>query len=371
MYDALLSPITIGNVSLKNRLSFAPTTLGYTFDKQIAKYRAVAQSGVALITIGDISVLPSFHQQTYSLTDESNIPALRALTDAVHQDGAKVSAQLFCPDYDPEWIGQLFAQMKNNQMHPDDLRRRMNEGIGEFITTMPLDKIKDLQKAFAVTAKLAQEAGFDLIQLHGDHLLGSFSSDLFNHRGDQYSGSAQNRLRFALETLAAIKGACTLPIEYKLAVRQENPHYGNAGVLLDDLPLAVPLLEQAGVDSFHVTIANHSNLEDTIPKVSHPYFQREGCFLYLADAVKAHTTKPVCGVGKLSSPDFINNQIRQGRIDMAAMSRQLIADDQWLKKITTGQHSQINKCVCCNKRCVDNLRSHRKFGCIHEGRNFY
>lgn len=370
MYDTLLSPIQIGEIALKNRLAFAPTTLGYSPAEQIEKYRAVAQAGTALIIIGDISVLPSFHQQGHSLTNEAEASKLKIFTDVIHQAGGKVAAQLFCPDYDAVEVAKWFADVKTDRLSATEMRQKMNDGIGQYVTNMSLEKITAIQNAFVSAALLAQKAGFDLLQLHGDHLLGSFSSSLFNQRTDCYGGSPQNNLRFALEVITKIKDVCPLAIEYKLAIRQENPHYGNAGILLEDVPLLVPLLEEAGIDSFHVTIANHGNLEDTIPTVSHAYFQREGCFLYLADAVKAHTRKPVCGVGKLSSPDFINNQLSNGRIDMAAMSRQLIADDQWLAKVTNRKHSEINRCVCCNKRCVDALRNHRKFGCIHEGRQF-
>ena len=98
-------------------------------------------------------------------------------------------------------------------------------------------------------------------------MCGSFSSVIFNHRTDEYGGNASgNRARSATEAVQAIrKRLPDLPIDYKLAVRQENPHYGNAGVLKLSLESLIPLLEEAGVTSFHVTLANHSSLEDTIP----------------------------------------------------------------------------------------------------------
>ena len=96
-----------------------------------------------------------------------------------------------------------------------------------------------------------------------------------------------------------------LPIDYKLAVRQEDPHYGNAGVLESELGIFVPLLVEAGVTSFHVTLANHSSLEDTIPPANHPYFKGEGCFLKFCDEVRQYTDKPITGVGGLTNPDFV------------------------------------------------------------------
>ena len=102
-------------------------------------------------------------------------------------------------------------------------------------------------------------------------MLRQFSSAIFNHRTDEYGGSAENRARFAAEAVSAVHAAVPgMPIDYKLAVRQENPHFGNAGVVEEELPVFVPLLEQAGVTSFHVTLANHSALENTIPPADHP-----------------------------------------------------------------------------------------------------
>lgn len=114
-----------------------------------------------------------------------------------------------------------------------------------------------------------------MVQVHGDRMCGSFSSAIFNHRTDEYGGSAERRARFAVEAVKAVHAAVPgMAIDYKLAVRQENPHYGNAGVVEEELAVFVPLLVQAGVTSFHVTLANHSALENTIPSASHPSSRR-------------------------------------------------------------------------------------------------
>ena len=89
--------------------------------------------------------------------------------------------------------------------------------------------------------------------------------------------------------------------------------------------MVVPALERAGVTSFHVALANHSSLEDTIPPASHPYFGGEGCFLPYCDLVRQYTRLPICGVGGLTRPDFVEEQLAQGRIDCAAMSRQPVS----------------------------------------------
>ena len=92
----------------------------------------------------------------------------------------------------------------------------------------------------------------------------------------------------------------------------------------------------------------------------------QGCFLPLCDAVRAVTDLPVCAVGGLSDPDFIEEQLRAGRMDCAAMSRQLIADPAWPNKVMAGQTGGIHRCVRCNKDCLGGLMAHRGVRCIYE-----
>ena len=214
---------------------------------------------------------------------------------------------------------------------------------------------------------LAKQAGFDMVQVHGDRMCGSFSSAIFNHRTDEYGGSAENRARFAAEAVSAVHAAVPgMPIDYKLAVRQENPHFGNAGVVEEELPVFVPLLEQAGVTSFHVTLANHSALENTIPPADHPYFNQPGCFLKFCDEVRQYTDLPICGVGGLNDPDLVEQQLASGRIQCAAMSRQLLADPDWVNKLKNGQAEQIHRCLRCNKKCLGGLMAHQGTRCVYD-----
>lgn len=362
MYSNLLKSIKIGNLELKNRVSFAPTSMGLNLEEKINKFCKIAKSGVALITIGDVSVRPSFHKMALSLSDEDGIREYKKIVDAIHDSGAKVSAQIFCSDYNMNLIRNT---MKLGITSHDEIKKIMHDGVKNYVTNMPKEEIKNIIELFRVTALNAKKAGFDMIQIHGDRLVGSFSSSIYNNRTDEYGGSCDNRSRFASEIISSISNDIKdIPIDYKLAIRQENPHYGNAGVLFSEVEDFVKKFESLGVNSFHVTLANHSKLEDTIPINNHPYFKDEGCFLYLADEVKKYTTLPVCGVGKLSSPDFIESVISNNRVDMIAMSRQLLADSDWLQKVREGRVDDIKKCCYCNKKCADELQKHSQFGCI-------
>lgn len=109
------------------------------------------------------------------------------------------------------------------------LRTLLNEEVAPYITNLPQRKIDKIIHGFGEAAELAVKAGFDMVQIHGDRMCGSFSSSVFNHRTDAYGGSAENRARFAVEAVRAVRSRLPeLPIDYKLAVRQEDPHYGNA-----------------------------------------------------------------------------------------------------------------------------------------------
>lgn len=248
-----------------------------------------------------------------------------------------------------------------------ELRPLLNQQVGPYITGLPVERVKEITEAFGTAAELALQAGFDMVQVHGDRMCGSFSSALFNHRTDSYGGSTENRARFAVEAVSAVRRRLPeVPIDYKLAVRR--PPYGRAGVLEEELPIFVPMLEAAGVTSFHVTLADHGDLWDTIPPKDHPAFGAEGCFLPLCDQVRGLTRLPVCGVGGLTDPGFVEEQLRSGRIDCAAMSRQLIADPDWPRKVSAGRAEEIRRCVRCNKRCLGGMMAHQGVHCIYEER---
>ncbi|MFN1843595.1 hypothetical protein ACK2FW_11470 [Clostridioides difficile] len=104
MYCNLLKPIKIGNLELKNRVSFAPTSMGLKLEEKIKKFTDIAKSGVALITLGDVSIRPSFHKMAISLSNEDGVMKYKKIVDEIHNSGAKVSAQLFCSDYDVNLI---------------------------------------------------------------------------------------------------------------------------------------------------------------------------------------------------------------------------------------------------------------------------
>lgn len=365
MYETIGSPVNYGGLTLKNRIIFAPTSMGLPQDELIERLRRIAAGGCAMIIFGDVPV--TRHGFGPSLYTAKGFAFYQQLTQAVHGEGCRICAQLHQSDSNIKAMIKYVPGVLTKRISMEQLRPLLNREVGPYITGLPEKKIKEITRAFGEAAVLARKAGFDMVQVHGDRMCGSFSSSVFNYRQDIYGGSPEKRARFAVEAVRAVRERLPdVPIDYKLAVRREDPHYGNAGVLESELPVFVPLLEQAGVTSFHVTLANHSSLSDTIPPANHPYFSREGCFLDFCDRVRALTKVPVCGVGGLTSPDFVEEQLRSGRIDCAAMSRQLIADPEWPNHVLTNHTEQIHRCIRCNKECLGGMMAHRGVHCIYE-----
>lgn len=365
MYETINSPLDLGGVKLKNRIIFAPTTMGLAEDEYFKKIEEVAKGGCAMMILGDVSVSKSSHGK--SLYNKKGFDHYQKVIGIAHANNCKIAAQLFQSDSPIKRMLKYIPKLLAKKVSPEDFRRLLNQEVGPYISSLSEKKVKSITTAFGEAAFLAKKAGFDMVQVHGDRMCGSFSSAIYNSRTDRYGGNAEKRAQFAVESVAAVhQKVPDFPLDYKLSVRQENPQYGSAGVLVDELAVFIPLLENAGVTSFHVTLANHCDLSDTIPPTTHPYFFEEGCFLKFCDEVRKYTKLPICGVGGLSTPDFVEAQLKSGRIDCTAMSRQLIADPEWVNKTASGQASAIKHCVRCNIKCLGGIKAHQGVRCIYD-----
>ena len=269
MYETINSPINYGGLELKNRIIFAPTTFGLAEDEYFEKIRKIAAGGCAMVIIGDVPVGKSQFEK--SLFDKKGFAHYQKLVEIVHSYDCRICAQLHQTDSNMLAMLKYVPGVLTKKISMEELRPLLNAEVAPYISKLSTRKIHKIINGFGEAAVLAVKAGFDMVQVHGDRMCGSFSSTVFNHRTDEYGGSAENRARFAVEAVKAIRSRLPeIPIDYKLAVRQEDPHYGNAGVVESELGIFVPLLTDAGVTSFHVTLANHSSLEDTIPPACSP-----------------------------------------------------------------------------------------------------
>jgi 2,4-dienoyl-CoA reductase-like NADH-dependent reductase (Old Yellow Enzyme family)/thioredoxin reductase len=357
----LFDPIRIGSMDLKNRIIFPPMTTGYEVQgaitpRSINFYTMLAAGGAGLIVLGDCSTQPTM-SATPAIYDDRFIPGLTELTDAVHAAGAKIAAQIFHQEYDAAEIGRLAREEGKAAAF-----KKLHVDMQTFCNTLTIEQIHAIQQKYIDGAVRAVKAGFDAVQIHGDRLIGMFCSPIMNKRTDEYGGSIENRARFGLEIVAGMRAALPdTPLDYKLALIRTDPPMGKGGPTIEEGVWLAPQLVAAGVDSFHVAIANHTDIAITIPPMG---TMPKAAFLDLAEVIKAVVDVPVATVGRIVEPDLARSIVAEGRADMVALGRPLICDTEWPNKAQAGEDDTIRLCLNCNRGCTDNLLRQQPVSCV-------
>ena len=362
----ILEPITINGVNFKNRLLLPPLTTGYESkdgsisNQSRAFYTRLAKGGIGYIVLGDVAPIPSF-ALTPKLYDDSQIESFRKLAESVHAYGAKLGVQIFHPEYDVDAINLMFANGEQ-----DKVRARLHHDMQHFVNEVTEETLLQIIKKMCDCAVRAEKAGVDVIQIHGDRLIGSLCSTKMNKRTDKFGGSLENRTRFALMLVDALKEAVpSMIIEYKLPV--VTPERGKGGVDEIDAPQFAKWLEKAGVHMLHVAQANHTgNLADTIPPMGvQPY-----CFFAdIAGAVKNVVSIPVSTSGRIIDPNMAESILQSGKADMIGIGRALLADPDWANKTAAGKFKDITRCIGCNEGCVDTVMNGSFIACVVNAEN--
>ena len=393
----LLQPIKVGNLTLKNRIMFPPLTTGYEErdgsigERSLAFYERLAKGGAGFVVIGDVAPVMTA-SPTPKLCDDRQIPTFKRLADAMHAYDCKVALQIFHPEYDVPAVGRLIrlaqmsakegmeakakgdmatfgAKMKDSQEFGKQAHGKIAHDMKFFIQEVTPEQLSAIKESIAQASRRAQEAGIDAIEVHGDRLLGSLCSRLMNFRTDAYGGSFENRVRYALEVVQAIKEAApNLMIEYKLPIITQNPDgsdRGKGGLHPEDAVEFAKLLEQAGVHMIQVAQANHTgNMADTIP----PMGTRESAWVIdVTRQVKQVVSIPVAAVGKVLTVENGEQILAYGDADIVAYGRSLLCDPDIAHKIERDE--PIRECLNCNKGCVDAIQNRRYITCVLNAEN--
>lgn len=362
----ILEPIQVGEVTLKNRLMFPPLTTGYEgrdgsiTEQSIAFYERLAKGGTGYIVVGDVNPVRSF-SPTPRLYEDSQIEGFSCLAEAVHKHGAKIAAQIFYPEYDVAALGAMAAKGDMAAV-----RQKLHYDMEHFTDEVTPQQLREICEKLVACAVRVKQAGFDVVQIHGDRLLGTLCGTKMNHRQDEYGGSLENRTRFARMVVRAIREALPdFPIDYKLAV--VTPERGRGGIDMEDAPQFARWLEEDGVNLLHVAQANHTgNLADTIPPMGvQPY----GFFAEIAGRVKQAVHIPVSTVGRVIDPQTAENMLQSGCADMVAVGRPLLCDPDWVIKLEDNQPETIRRCVSCNKGCTDAIQNRTAISCVLNAEN--
>ncbi len=397
MGKKLLEPLQAGSMTLKNRIMFPPLTTGYEErdgsigERSLGFYERLAKGGVAYIVIGDVAPVRTA-SPTPMLYDDSQIPAFRRLADALHAHDSRLALQIFHPEYDVPGVGRLIMgagaarkaaaeakaagneeefekQTQQAEKMTKDAYAKLRYEMQHFATEATTEQLARIRESIAQCAARAQKAGVDAIEVHGDRLLGSMCSEMLNHRTDEYGGSLENRARYALEVVAAIKKAApALAVEYKLpiiTVNQDGSLRGKGGLLEDEAVAFAKMLEEAGVDMIQAAQANHTgNMGDTIPPMGDvPY----NWTLPAAKRIKNAVNIPVATVGRVITVEAGEQILENGEADMIGYGRSLLTDPDIAVKTAAGEC--IRECLNCNKGCVDAIQNRRYISCVLNAEN--
>ncbi len=378
----LNTSIQIGNMTLKNRVVFPPLTTGYEErdgsigEKSFNFYKRLAQGGAGYIVLGDVAPVNTA-TPTPKLCRDDQIPSFRRLADACHAYGAKLALQLFHPEYDVAGVGafiiesrmlQQQGKMEESQAVAKKAFAKLHHDMQHFVNEATEAQLGDILAAIKACAARAQAAGIDAIQIHGDRLIGSLCSTILNKRTDCYGGSFENRIRFALQVVDAVREAApALAIDYKLPIvtPMEGGLRGKGGLELEEaLQLAV-ILEQRGVDMLHVAQANHTgNMNDTIPAMG---TREYGFVVDCAEAIKKVSSLPVCAVGRIFTEAAAEALLASGKCDLVGLGRPLLCDPDFANKAHAGE--PIRYCISCNKGCTDKISNRGFCECVLNAEN--
>ena len=390
--SVLLQPIQVGKLTLKNRIMFPPQTTGYEERdgsigaRSFAFYERVAKGGASYVVIGDVAPVMTA-SPTPKLCDDRQIPTFKKLADKMHEYDCKVALQIFHPEYDVPGVGRMImvsrkammeaqqakeagdmaafgAKMAEAKQLSDAAYAKLHHDMKHFVSEATVDQLNQIKDAIAQSARRAQEAGIDAIEIHGDRLLGSLCSTLLNHRTDEYGGVLENRVRYALEVVKAIKEAAPeVMVEYKLPFitkNEDGTDRGKGGLHEEDGIKFAKMLEEAGVDMIQVAQANHTgNMADTIP----PMGTREyNWMLPITKRVKEVVSIPVAVVGKVVTVKNGEEILERGDADIICYGRSLLCDPDIPNKVAADE--PIRECLNCNKGCVDAIQGRRYISCV-------
>lgn len=335
--DYLFKPIEIRKMGLKNRIVMPSIGCFFVGEQLKNFYIERADGNVGLIVIGPTAIdedNPSY----INVYNDEFIPELRDLAESIKAHGSRVGLQLWHP-------GRYSSFPGDHVVSASDIPAPIFTRQRPRALTIP--EIENLEDEFADGALRTKKAGFDCVEFTAatGYLISQFLSSATNKRTDKYGGSLENRARFLLNIIDKTRDK--VGEDFPILCRISGNEYVEGGNTLEDQKSIAIMLEKAGVDALNVNVGWH---ESPIDQMS--MMVPRGGFIYLAAKIKEVVNIPVIASHRINDPVLANDIIKEGKADMVAMARPLIADPELPKKAKEGRFNEIRTCIACNS-CFD------------------
>ena len=344
-YPSLMSPLDLGFTTLKNRVLMGSMHTGLEErpggEAQLAAFYAErAKHGVALIVTGGIapSVSGVGMEKGAVLMDERQVPRHQVITHAVHQEGGKIALQILHTgrySYQPHPVAPSAIQAPINRFKPHALSH---------------EEIYALIRDFAHCARLAQEAGYDGVEIMGSegYLINEFLAGRTNQRDDEWGGDWPRRMRFAVDIVRAVRHA-TGP-HFIIIFRLSMLDLVEGGSSFDQTIELARAVEQAGATLINTGIGWH---EARIPTIATAV--PRAAFSWVTRQLKAHVSIPLIATNRINDPAVADAILSRGDADMVSMARPFLADPAFVSKAAENRADEINTCIGCNQACLDQI----------------
>ena len=350
-FQHLFTPFTVGSVTVRNRIVvpghatlFMPAD-GLPTDRMLHYWLAKARGGVGLIMTHVHNVMPRHTgAPPVALQADAIVPAYRKVVDALHEEGVKFFLQL--NHVGGEGNSRMFGGVVLAPSAVRSTRANFLPTAQETPHEMEIEDIDEVVEAFRQAASKAREAGFDGVEIQGEvsFMLAQFMSPARNHRQDSYGGSLDNRLRFAREVIAAVRGG--IGSDRVVGMRISGDEYFEGGLTLDDTLLIVPRLEATGqLDFIHVGAG--PGAASHIP----PSYRKAGSFVYLTEAIRKVTDLALICSQRVNDPLIAESVLASGAADLVSMNRAIMTDPDMPTKAREGRLEEIRHCIACNE-CI-------------------
>ena len=360
-FGALLKPLDLGFVRLKNRTVMGSMHTGleeqwFRLSRLSKFYEERAKAGVALIVTGGISPTLSGRLSPFASQFSSwlQLAKHRKLVDAVHAHDTRICLQIL---HAGRYAYHPFA------VAPSAIKSPISPYKPRALTVR---QIKKIIEAFARTARLAKRAGYDGVEVMGSegYLINQFICSNTNKRTDEWGGSFDNRIRFSLEIIRAIRQSAgeRFIIIFRLSMLDLHKE----GSSWQEIERHAKEIEKAGATLINTGIGWHEVRIPTIAAVV-----PEAAFSWVTKKLKAVVDIPLITSNRINSPELAERCLQQGDADMVSMARPFLADSQFVQKAMDNRSRLINKCIACNQGCLDRVFKQMRATCMVNPRAAY